>query len=168
MLVFSLIRFSDSLSDSVVAHHGGCGSPARLLDARNAPLVGKLPEADPARTELPVHGPRAATEHAPADNPRGVLGLSLRRRDLRFACHDSSVRAAVSMPVVFRAGRWPGGRYAAASPSFLRGMPIATRNCRASSSLRAVVTNVMFIPCGRVNLSGLISGKTICSDRPRL
>lgn len=61
-------------------------------------------------------------------------------------------------------------RYAAAPPSssFFRGTPIARRNCRASSSLRAVVTSVMFIPWGRVYLSGLISGKTICSDSPRL
>ena len=61
-----------------------------------------------------------------------------------------------------------GCRYAAASPSFLSGRPMATRNCRASSSVRADVTNVIFIPCGRVYLSGLISGKTICSESPRL
>lgn len=61
-------------------------------------------------------------------------------------------------------------RYAAApsSPSFLSGIPIARRNSLASASVRAVVTNVMFMPCGLVNLSGLISGNTICSERPRL
>ena len=58
--------------------------------------------------------------------------------------------------------------YASPSPSFFRGIPIARRNSRASSSLRADVTSVMFIPCGRVYLSGLISGKTICSESPRL
>jgi hypothetical protein len=82
----------------------------------------------------------------------------------------SSVRAAFS--IRYSVGQ-PGGRaevrhYAAASPSFLRGIPIATRNCLASSSVRAVVTKVMFIPCGRLNLSGLISGNTICSESPRL
>jgi len=41
-------------------------------------------------------------------------------------------------------------RYAAASPSFFKGSPIATRNSRASASVRAVVTKVMFIPWGRV------------------
>ena len=62
------------------------------------------------------------------------------------------------------------GRYAAASPSpsFLSGIPIARRNSRASSSEPADVTSVMFMPCGRVNLSGLISGNTICSESPRL
>lgn len=63
-------------------------------------------------------------------------------------------------------------RYAAAPPSspsvFFIGSPIARNNARASSSVRAEVTNVMFIPCGRDNLSGLISGKTICSESPRL
>lgn len=60
--------------------------------------------------------------------------------------------------------------YAAApsSPSFFNGTPIARRNCLASSSFLADVTSVMFIPCGRVYLSGLISGKTICSESPRL
>lgn len=52
------------------------------------------------------------------------------------SCRQLRVRAAS-----------PGwGRYAAASPSFFRGIPIAIKNCRASSSLRADVTNVMFIP----------------------
>lgn len=37
-------------------------------------------------------------------------------------------------------------RYAAASPSFLSGSPIATKNSRASSSVSAEVTNVMFMP----------------------
>lgn len=61
-------------------------------------------------------------------------------------------------------------RYAAASPSpsFFSGRPIARRNRRASSSEWADVTNVMCMPCGRVYLSGLISGNTICSERPRL
>ena len=36
------------------------------------------------------------------------------------------------------------------SPSFFSGMPIARRSCRASSSLRADVTIVMCMPCGRV------------------
>jgi hypothetical protein len=61
-------------------------------------------------------------------------------------------------------------RYAAASPSpsVFNGIPIARRNSRASSSESADVTSVMFMPCGRVNLSGLISGNTICSESPRL
>ena len=54
------------------------------------------------------------------------------------------------------------------SPSFFRGMPIARRNSFASSSVRADVTSVMFIPCGREYLSGLISGNTICSESPKL
>jgi hypothetical protein len=93
---------------------------------------------------------------------------------LRFAAAIFDLLAMILQCVLRIRGRWWSwrtgemGRYAAASPSFFRGMPIATRNRLASSSLRAVVTNVMFIPWGRVYLSGLISGKTICSERPRL
>ena len=61
-------------------------------------------------------------------------------------------------------------RYAAASPPpcFFSGSPMATSSSRHSSSVRADVTNVMFMPWGRVYRSGLTSGKTICSERPRL
>jgi len=82
----------------------------------------------------------------------------------------SSVRAAIPVRCLVDppGGRAQVRRYAAASPSFFKGMPIATRNCLASSSVRAVVTKVMFMPWGRLNLSGLISGNTICSESPRL
>ncbi len=57
---------------------------------------------------------------------------------------------------------------ASASPSFLSGTPKPFRSSRAAASVFAVVTIVMFIPCGRVTRSGLISANTICSESPRL
>jgi len=88
--------------------------------------------------------------------------------DLLAMSPSNSGRRATQ--VLMSPGVHRAGRYAAAPPSssFFSGTPIARRSCLASSSVRAEVTIVMFIPCGRVNLSGLISGNTICSDRPRL
>src|SRR4051794_33975231 len=49
-------------------------SPARLRHARDHPVVGQLPQADPAQAELAVDGTRAAAAAAP-----GVFaGLVLR------------------------------------------------------------------------------------------
>ena len=60
--------------------------------------------------------------------------------------------------------------YAAASApsSFFSGTPKPLSSSRAAASDLAVVTIVMFMPWGRVNLSGSISGNTICSESPRL
>lgn len=142
--------------------------PTGLSDARNKALVGQLPEADPADAELAIHGPGPSAEHAPMHHPRGELRRTLRGRDFRLARHTRFQCRRPERAVLVRSKPC---RYAAAppsSPSFLSGTPIARRNSRASSSVRAVVTSVMFMPCGRVNLSGLISGNTICSESPRL
>lgn len=79
-------------------------------------------------------------------------------------------------PVPWRDGNWVlvivpvAPRYAApAFPSAaLNGIPKPRSICRASSSLSVEVTIVIFMPCCRVNLSGLSSGNTSCSDRPKL
>ncbi|GEM_PF-4130189 len=57
---------------------------------------------------------------------------------------------------------------AAALSSRLKGIPSRLSNSNDSRSLEVVVTRVMFIPCGRVYLSGFSSGNTNCSDKPRL
>jgi hypothetical protein len=48
------------------------------------------------------------------------------------------------------------------------GTPKAFSNSRASSLLSVLVTTAMFMPWVRVNLSGLSSGNTSCSDSPML
>lgn len=54
-------------------------------------------------------------------------------------------------------------RYAARN-----GIPNFRNNSRASSFFVALVTNVTFIPCVWVNLSGFNSGKTNCSVSPKV
>ena len=94
---------------------------------------------------------------------------SMQRRTIRVEYLGFRFAAAIFdlLAMVVSVGCGLSG-HAAASPSFFRGMPIARRNWRASSSVRAVVTSVMCMPWGRVYLSGLISGNTICSESPRL
>lgn len=53
-------------------------------------------------------------------------------------------------------------------PLVRNGIPNAVNSINASSSLRAEVPIVIFIPCTLVNLSGLISGNTNCSVSPML
>lgn len=48
------------------------------------------------------------------------------------------------------------------------GIPNISKSLNASSSVLAVVTMQMFIPCVRVYLSAFNSGNTKCSDKPRL
>ena len=50
----------------------------------------------------------------------------------------------------------------------LNGMPNIRNSSRPSSSLFVEVTNTMFMPCLRVNLSGFNSGNTRYSFRPKL
>ena len=46
------------------------------------------------------------------------------------------------------------------------GIPNCFSNSRASASVSAVVTILISIPCVRFTLSGLISGKIVCSFNP--
>ena len=87
---------------------------------------------------------------------------SMHRRTSRVENFGGRLAAAIfdllAIPSFFGVDPQPAGltgarcRYAAASPPpcFLSGSPIATNNSRHSSSVPAEVTNVMFIPCGRV------------------
>ncbi len=52
--------------------------------------------------------------------------------------------------------------------SALKGKPRPRSSSRDSSLLLPEITIVTFMPCTRVNLSGLSSGNTSCSDRPKL
>ena len=81
---------------------------------------------------------------------------SMHRRTIRVENFGGRLAAAI-FDLLAMVGRLPARpyharRYAAASPSpcFLRGSPMATRNSRASSSVSAEVTKVIFMPCGRV------------------
>src|SRR5947209_5750703 len=136
-------------------------SPTRLLDARDQAVAGQVAEADAADAELPVHRPRPAAHLAAQadadllarqhlDLVGGLLaGLQLGQLlpeldEFCFGCHGLPCYASRN------------------------GMPKARSSSRASSSLFVLVTKVTSIPCVNVTLSGSISGKTICSDRPRL
>src|SRR5262245_5874695 len=73
------IRVSMSARLSVIMM--GSSSPARLLDARNQPVVGHAAEADPADAELAVHGPGSPAQLAAQTNADSVaraefLGLA--------------------------------------------------------------------------------------------
>ena len=48
------------------------------------------------------------------------------------------------------------------------GMPSIVSSSRDSSLFEFEITMAMFMPCTRVNLSGLSSGNTSCSAKPRL
>jgi len=84
--------------------------------------------------------------------------------------HIASNSSTLSIDWPFR--RYPprlgsSGPYAAA-PSRRNGMPNARSSSLDSSSELPEQQIVMFIPCTRVYLSGLISGNTSCSLNPRL
>src|SRR5207253_3368438 len=149
--------------------------PARFADTRDQAVARQIAEADPADAELAVHGPRPAAHLAAvldADErprlehlvyvPLGRVGL------LQLALVDLHRLELLLVPCYFRVGRHksPGPKsYAVASRN---GMPNWRSSSRASSSLRVVVTIVTSIPCVKVTLSGSISGKTTCSERPNV
>src|SRR5262249_34528775 len=124
-----------------IAHHDRPPLPARLDDTRDLALQGQLPEADPARLELPQVSPGPATELAPVIGAR----LELRRCVL---LHDQR-----------RLGHRHDSR---------NGKPTWVSNAFASSSVCAVVTIVMSMPRTLSTLSYTISGKITCSRSPML
>src|SRR6266849_382776 len=96
--------------------------PARLDHAGDFPGQGILPEADAAHLELPEIAPRPSAVAAPRILAHGELRLALglgNQRQLRHYLASCCVR---------------------------NGMPRYWRRSRDSSSVRAVVTNVTFMP----------------------
>src|SRR4030042_7047121 len=104
-------------------------SPGRLRDARDLPFEGEFAEAQAAEVELPGVGPGAAAEPAAAADPYRVF---------RFPDHFGHARCSCHVDLASQASR--------------KGMPSFLRRARASLSVRAVVTMVMFIPPGRSTL----------------
>ena len=105
--------------------------------------------------------------------PQNVQRFSFRVLNLgvRFAFATFDLLATGDFPVFLEnqlRGVNEQRRYAASVffLSCLNGMPNISNRSRASSLLFADVTIVMFIPCGRVNLSGFSSGNTNCSVKP--
>src|ERR1700742_2149957 len=120
---------------------GPAGLPAGLGDARQLALVRHGAEAHAAEAELAVHGPRpSASGAAGVDAPR-KLRLAVRLDDQRRLphCHPS-----------------------------LKGKPRRRSSERPSSSLVAVVTNVMSMPRARSTRSGSISRDLGCSLGPNV
>src|SRR5262249_24370462 len=58
------VRLRGSMSAIGSLIMAGPPSPAGLLDARNQPVAGHVPEADPADAELAIHGPGPAAQPA--------------------------------------------------------------------------------------------------------
>src|SRR4030065_1951266 len=98
--------------------------PARFYHAGELTPERQLPETDPAELELAVIGSRPPASRASVVLPDAKLRGPLRLRDDRFFCHSFCSRE--------RQAR--------------NGIPRRRRRSSPSSSLRAVVTVVMFIP----------------------
>src|SRR5262245_1412780 len=116
------IRVSRSATGSVMFIGYSTLLPARLDHARDLPGEGKLPETDAAHLELPEVAPRPPAVAAPRVLAHGELGLALglgNQRRLRHYLASCCVR---------------------------NGIPRYWRRRRDSSSVRAEVTNVTFIP----------------------
>ena len=90
---------------------------------------------------------RTATK--PADGSRGISWSSETQTGFRHAV------ATYAAPFFFSFGA-------------LNGIPNSCNSARPSSLLWAEVTNDMFMPWGRTNLSGFNSGNTNCSVKPRV
>src|SRR5438093_9153757 len=114
------IRVSMSATGSVMFM--GSLLPARLDHAGDLPGQGVLPEADAAHLELPEVSPRPPAVAAPR---------VLAHRELRLALGLGYQRQL---------------RHYLASCCVRNGMPRYWRRRRDSSSVRAVVTNVTFMP----------------------
>src|SRR5688572_30650592 len=130
--------------------------PTGFAHAGNQTLVGEFAKTNPADAELAIHGPRTAANLAAPLESRREFWRQLRLCEFGFTGHEF-----VSMGNSYFFFSFFGS-------SVWNGKPIWASSSRDSSSLAFRITNVMFMPCTRVNLSGFSSGKTSCSDRPRL
>ncbi len=133
--------------------------PACFADPGDCSLVGQLLKANPADAELAVHGTGPPAQFAAAAETRRELGRQLRFGDLGFTGHCGSafsnvMRCYLPLPL--------------GSSTAWNGMPSNVSSSRDSSLLEFVITIAMFMPCTRVNLSGLSSGNTNCSESPML
>src|SRR5204862_8176900 len=128
--------------------------------------VGHLTEVYSKQSELALHSAGTAAQLAPRISPRGKLRLPLCFGDLRFTCHALLPSSLGRRPFVW--SNYAAGDFGVAFSSTRNGIPKARSSSRASSLLSAEVMKAMFMPCVRVNLSGLISGNTSCSVRPML
>ena len=111
----------------IVVRHCHCHPfplPTRLGHAGKAPAKGERPQADPAQPELPVESARPAAARTPVVFPDGEFRRPFRLGDDRFL----------------------GQRLVSSLPYARKGIPMSRRSSRPSSSVRAVVTMVMFMP----------------------
>src|SRR5215210_4941148 len=99
--------------------------PTRFRYARDLPLVRQLPEADPAKPELPVVATRPAAPLAPAVLPDGVLLLSLLLYQQRLSRHFLPLNSALT-----------ASRGAARAPAPHRRSPSSSRSPRRDPGLR--------------------------------
>ncbi len=67
--------------------------PACFANARNQTLVGQLPKANAANTELAIYRPRTSAKFASVLATDGKLGAPLSFGDLAFTCHWMSIRS---------------------------------------------------------------------------
>src|SRR5262245_49848477 len=122
--------------------------PARLDDARNLAPQSQLAEADAAHPEVPQEGPRPPTAVAAVVLPHFELRLLPRLGDERFGRHS------LSLDSFARCTRRLGGNACRVGDQPLRkGMFMSASSSRDSSSLLAVVTNVMSMPMSCMILS---------------
>ena len=127
------IRVSKSAIGSVIIKTRALVLPTGLLDTRNQTIKGKIPEADSTDLKLTIDRTWTPTQHAAMFNPAAEFWSPLCFFNLSFACH-----CLIS-----------GSRnqcFVQTYSSVLKGIPNAFNNSRPSSSVDAVVTNVMFIP----------------------
>jgi len=140
-------------------------SPAGLANTRDQPEIRVFAKTNPAKSELAVHRTRTTAELTAVLLPATKLWLSIGLGYLRFACHGVTFSyLAVKWIVLSR--RKPTYAAPFLLVSCLKGIPSFSSRSRASSFVLADVTMVMFMPCGRVNLSGFSSGNTNCSVNP--
>ena len=133
-------------------------SPTRHPHAGNLPLVRQLAETNPAQAELAVHGPRPATQVAAGLGRVLNFGLRLALAILDLLATGFSFPNHGVKNIVYRR---PNLHVGTATPSYFNSSRDSSFECDEH-------TNAMFIPWTRVYLSGLSSGNTSCSFRPRL
>src|SRR6266511_6395002 len=115
-------------------------SPARLADPGDLPLGSQRPETDAAHLKLAVVAPPPPAELTPIV----PLSRELGRPQL------------LDLP----------GRLRHGASYLLNGTPNRPRRARDSSSEEFLMVMAMFNPWTNSTSSMLISGKTICSERP--
>src|SRR5271155_4106229 len=100
--------------------------------------MAQLAEADPAQFELSIDGARPAAQGAAMLEPRAELRLAFGFFSFGFTGHAE--------PFCFGRRFATGAEDQAVAPSVRSGRPSSRSNTRASSSLPAVVTTVIFMP----------------------